>query len=132
MVEVKGDNKEEEEALLEVEEIVLDTRKTLTKKAIQERSIKTKEGSTIQEGALGVEDHPLEEFPKEEDLLGVTTATKKGTWPIGVQRRILSQWEKGEAIWFRNLIVKVWQGQTLIKVSMLLITMAILKEEMLY
>lgn len=90
MAEVKGDNKEVEEALSEVEEMVLDTGVTLTKKAIEERAVTTKEEATIKEGTLGVEDHPLEEDPKAEDILYATIVAKKGTWPIGVRRRLLA------------------------------------------
>lgn len=90
MAEVKGDNKEREAALSEVEEMVLDTKVSLAKKAIEERVVTTKEEATIQEGTLGAEDHHLEEDPKAEDLLDATIATKKGTWPIGVRRRLLA------------------------------------------
>lgn len=109
--------------------MALDTKVSLGKKAPKERVVTTKEEATIKEGTLGVEDHPLEEDPKVEDLLDDITATKRGTWPIGVRRRLQAPWERGGATWCRNLIAKVWKVQRPIKVSILLIAMATLKEE---
>lgn len=111
--------------------MVLDTKVRLVKKAPKERAVTTKEETTIKEETLGVGDHSLEEDPKVEDLLDVTTATKRVTWLIGVWRRLQALWERGGATWCRNPIAKVWQVQTPIKVSMHLIVMATLKEERL-